>query len=595
MRASRYTELDLAVATSMDTLVPGVSSGKHRSNENNLIISDRIFEFSFLQKILEELFSRAQGVRFKSDNEVINLCLLSLMLDFGLYEKYAGLLNVSFLQCLQHETDTRELQVEVANLIYESDRKNTSDSITRSQVEDLIFESSYKFLVNKGFNTRSRQFQLIRDLNADPDYQSYVLLVKIYLSLCSINKSVEVDYYKIHCDGEFRIVIPLNFSKVTSRYLEQVTKQYTFSEEQGALVYDNLSVFDLTPQQPEINLYKIRFDSATEIQSMVKYMEFTNTFHVLGSEERYLAFMADNVLSVDASNAERMVILINKIEVEVATVFFNEAISFVPCFKYSESEDVVLFCSRNIHYMVDKAGQMSVDYYGMRHELIENIKSDELFIDANDEHVFENLKLSELLTESKNVFHYPDYLLQVSERKHLINLLDLAIQLRNVSFFTLVFFYLRRASVKLEYIGKENDVLKITGPWREAMLYVLKPGTNKNAHYDDIFKKQFFDLNRLKDLPLDAVSDVSSCVLNVDTLALTHFSQFIEVLSDNFTKYQRWTDGDYEIRPRQKQKDFLKRIICSETPMHFRCVWGCCIVCFVIAVWWCVCSGNEEQ
>lgn len=46
--------------------------------------------------------------------------------------------------------------------------------------------------------------------------------------------------------------------------------------------------------------------------------------------------------------------------------------------------------------------------------------------------------------------------------------------------------------------------------------------------------------------------------------------QFIDVLCDNFTKYQRWTeDGEYEIVPRPKQKEFLKRIICSETPMHF--------------------------
>ena len=48
-------------------------------------------------------------------------------------------------------------------------------------------------------------------LNSDPDYQSYVLLVKIYMSLCNINKSVEVDYYKVKCDGEFRIIIPRTF------------------------------------------------------------------------------------------------------------------------------------------------------------------------------------------------------------------------------------------------------------------------------------------------------------------------------------------------------------------------------------------------
>ena len=71
------------------------------------------------------------------------------------------------------------------------------DSITRSKVEELIYEVSYKFLVNKNFDMHSQQYKLISMMNADSDYQEYVLLVKIYMSLCSINKSVEVDYYKI--------------------------------------------------------------------------------------------------------------------------------------------------------------------------------------------------------------------------------------------------------------------------------------------------------------------------------------------------------------------------------------------------------------
>ena len=48
-------------------------------------------------------------------------------------------------------------------------------------------------------------------LNGDSDYQEYVLLCKIYMSLCQINKSVEVDYYKIRANGVFHIVIPRNF------------------------------------------------------------------------------------------------------------------------------------------------------------------------------------------------------------------------------------------------------------------------------------------------------------------------------------------------------------------------------------------------
>ena len=99
-----------------------------------------------MKKILEKTFDSAEGIQLKSDNEVINLCLLSLMLDFGLFEKHVGLLNLPFLHDLQHKADTRELQVEVANKIYEFDKKNTSNAVTRSKVEELIFETSYKFL-----------------------------------------------------------------------------------------------------------------------------------------------------------------------------------------------------------------------------------------------------------------------------------------------------------------------------------------------------------------------------------------------------------------------------------------------------------------
>merc|ERR1719329_150329 len=147
---------------------------------------------------------------------------------------------------------------------------------------------------------------------------------------------------------------------------------------------------------------------------------------------------------------------INEIPVEIATMFFNEAISFVPCFKYADSEDVILFTSPNIHYLVDKGGQFNENYYGMKHELMECINSEQLFVDLNDEPVFKSFKLSELRTESKTVIYFPDYLLQVTSRQQLINLLDLAIYVRNVSFFILVLYYLRRASVALEFIEKDD-------------------------------------------------------------------------------------------------------------------------------------------
>ena len=45
----------------------------------------------------------------------------------------------------QDEPDTKEFQVEVANLIYDFDQKQTVDCITRSMVEELTYEISYNF------------------------------------------------------------------------------------------------------------------------------------------------------------------------------------------------------------------------------------------------------------------------------------------------------------------------------------------------------------------------------------------------------------------------------------------------------------------
>ena len=258
--------------------------------------------------------------------------------------------------------------------------------------------------------------------------------------------------------------------------------------------------------QPEIHLHKVRFDAPTEVQSMVKYIEVSNVFraaaHIAGGQqELYLFCMADNALFVEVTPDGGTTIRINKIVVEVATIFFNEALSFVPCFKYADGEDVILFTSPNLNYAVDTGGQFHHDYYGMKHELMECILSEEALVDANDAHVFKKMKLSELVTESKVVFHFPDYLLTVTSRQQLVNLLDFAIAVRNVSMFILVLLYLRRSAVALDYVEKDQKVVKITGPWKEAILYALDRAP-KNAHYDAIFSKQFADLNAHERLPL---------------------------------------------------------------------------------------------
>ena len=99
---------------------------------------------------------------------------------------------------------------------------------------------------------------------------------------------------------------------------------------------------------------------------------------------KYLIFIAVYVMLMNVSKNGRLTVRINKIPVEIATIYFNKAISFVPCFKYVDSEDVILFASPNIKYLVDKGGQFATDYYGMKHELMECIFSEEVYVDLND-------------------------------------------------------------------------------------------------------------------------------------------------------------------------------------------------------------------
>ena len=76
----------------------------------------------------------------------------------------------------------------------------------------------------------------------------------------------------------------------------------------------------------------MRFDSATATQSLVKYVEISNVLRSAEGEEQYLVFIAGNALLVEVGGGE-VTIRINRILVEIATIFFNHAISFVPCFK----------------------------------------------------------------------------------------------------------------------------------------------------------------------------------------------------------------------------------------------------------------------
>ena len=135
-------------------------------------------------------------------------------------------------------------------------------------------------------------------------------------------------------------------------------------------------------------------------------------------------------------------------------------------------------------------------------------------------------------------------------------------------------FALRRTSIHIEFAERKEKVVQITGwvclhprlwtrfffhlshslrwlcfhsPWKEAILYVLDRSGSK-SFYDPIFEKQFVDVNQHANISL---------------------RDFIEVLAENFTRYQRHVDGEYQIVPREKQKRFLEHIISGEECFHF--------------------------
>ena len=47
-----------------------------------------------------------------------------------------------------------------------------------------------------------------------------------------------------------------------------------------------LAVFDVRPLQPEIHLHVVRFDAATPVQSMVKYIEISNVLRAVDIASR---------------------------------------------------------------------------------------------------------------------------------------------------------------------------------------------------------------------------------------------------------------------------------------------------------------------
>ncbi len=67
-------------------------SKKKSSGVHQLMLVDRVYEYHYLRGILEKVLQKDS--KMKSDDLILNLCLLSLMLDFGLYDDHFIKLNL---------------------------------------------------------------------------------------------------------------------------------------------------------------------------------------------------------------------------------------------------------------------------------------------------------------------------------------------------------------------------------------------------------------------------------------------------------------------------------------------------------------------
>ena len=72
---------DLQVGISSGNAMPSVCREKKAAH--TVVVTDRVYEYHYLAKIVEELFESANGTPIKTGNVALNLCLLSLLLDFG--------------------------------------------------------------------------------------------------------------------------------------------------------------------------------------------------------------------------------------------------------------------------------------------------------------------------------------------------------------------------------------------------------------------------------------------------------------------------------------------------------------------------------
>ena len=141
-RAGYYGNTDLQVGVTTGEAPPYVSRDKS-GGKSQLIVTDRVFEGGYLTQVLTSLCAAAKGARLKSDDVVLNLSLLSLLLDWPRTRPPPPQLALPAARpaagggASLRRAPAAGGGVELA---FEFDRKNSADAVTRAKVEGLIFE-----------------------------------------------------------------------------------------------------------------------------------------------------------------------------------------------------------------------------------------------------------------------------------------------------------------------------------------------------------------------------------------------------------------------------------------------------------------------
>ncbi len=245
-----------------------------------------------------------------------------------------------------------------------------AEATARLHLKEFLSEFFCKFMMSEDFSAQ------LKELN------------RICVSLCQINKSVEVGYYRIRCKDDHRTHTLGRSVQKTGGHLEQGTTPCTASESNGTFVYEELSRSDVRVAQSETPLYQVQFDSGAPARSMVKYVEVPNILRAL--DERFWIFAVGNTLSVELGARGASAIRIREKVADPATAFFKEVVSIVPGFQDDDGEEVILFTPLHVHYPVNEDGRFNENYYSLKHEPVECF-------------------VSELPMESKAAVYLPGY------------------------------------------------------------------------------------------------------------------------------------------------------------------------------------------